>query len=123
MKFGPDRRVRKRPEFLEIQRIGRRVKTSHFVWIIAPSTSPDGPSRLGITASKRTGNSARRSRLKRVVRAAFREMNGMLPPGYDLVVICLKDEPDMGLPIVLREWKGASKRVQKALEQLKSTSS
>lgn len=117
MKFGPDRRVRKSEEFQVIQRKGRRISTAHFVLILSRS-EPGLPSRLGITASRRVGNSVRRSRLKRIVREAFRSLDGWVPTGFDLVVICRKDDPGLGTQTVVQEWRGVHKRLQKALADL-----
>lgn len=118
MKFGPERRVRKHAEFQLIQRKGRRVNTPHFVLVVSLGVSSDSPARLGITASKKVGNAVRRNRLKRVIRAAFRQLGGLLPPGHDLVVICKSDDPELGTETVVSEWRGASKRINKALAQL-----
>lgn len=123
MKFGPERRVRKHPEFQLIQRKGRRVNTPHFVLIVAQGASPDSPARLGITASKKVGNAVRRNRLKRVVRAAFRELKGFVPPGYDLVVICKSDDPELRTSTIVKEWQGAEKRLKKTLAQLRQAAS
>lgn len=120
MKFPPQRRVRKRPEFQRIARTGRRVTSPHFVWIIARATDDSLPSRLGVTASKKVGNSPRRSRVKRVLRAAFRQLEGCVPAGHDLVVICRADSDAMGLNLVLEEWRASQKRIDKALRQLQA---
>lgn len=119
MKYGPERRVRKRPDFQAIQKAGRRVPTEHFVLIVALGAENQSASRLGITASRRVGNSVRRSRLKRLVRAAFQATEGLVPPEFDLVVICRKDRPDLGLNQVLGEWEGAKKRLFRAAQSLR----
>lgn len=118
MKFGPQRRIRKHLEFQEIQRRGQRVVTTHFIWVLARSKELNAPARLGITASKRVGNAVRRNRLKRLVRAAFRELEGMLPAGFELVVICRRDEPDISTQTVVQQWRGAQKRVKRVLSEL-----
>lgn len=73
-------RVRKRPEFLSIQERGLRVSTPRFVLILSVSVATDSP-RLGITASRRVGNSVVRSRSKRLVREAFRATRELWPKG------------------------------------------
>jgi ribonuclease P protein component len=118
MKFGPERRVRKRHEFQAIQQQGRRVVTEHFVFILAVSPADSVASRLGITVTRRVGNSVRRSRLKRLIRAAFREENGMVPSGLDLVVICRHDRTDLCTQDVVGQFRASSKKIQKAIQAL-----
>ena len=115
MKFGPERRIRKRPEYLSIQSAGQRVPTKHFILIVSKAPTGSSLPRLGITASKRVGNSVRRSRLKRLVRETFQQLEGYLPPGYDLVVICRRDNAEICQEWVVREWRGAEKRVKKTI--------
>lgn len=46
-----------------------------------------GRNRIGITASKRVGDAVRRNRAKRVIRAAYTDLEGQLPQGYDFVFV------------------------------------
>lgn len=123
MKLGPDRRVRKRPEFQGIQRSGLRINTPHFVLVVARTNDPESLPRLGITASKKVGNAVRRNRLKRIVRAAFQRLDGYVPNGHDLVVICKSDGPALGTDTVVQEWRRAEKRLNKVLAQSPSPGS
>ena len=118
MKFGPERRVRKRHEFQAIQGAGRRVAADHFVFIVARAAHAEQPPRLGITVTRRVGNSVRRSRIKRVVRAAFREKNGFVPVGFDMVVICRKDAPHLDTRTVIDEFERSSRRLTRAISGL-----
>lgn len=43
--------------------------------------------RYGITASKKIGNAVRRSRCRRVIRAALYELKDILNDGYDVVIV------------------------------------
>jgi len=78
-------RIRRRREFLALQREGRRCHSTHFVVIQHPSSSV--ASRLGVTVSKRVGNAVVRNRVKRLVREVFRHRQAELRPPTDLVVI------------------------------------
>jgi ribonuclease P protein component len=78
-------RLRRRREFLTVQRDGRRRHTAHLVVIQRPA--PGALSRFGVTASKRIGNAVVRNRLKRVLRAVFRAQRGALVPAVDVLVI------------------------------------
>lgn len=115
MKFGPERRIRKRPEFQAIQSDGRRVVTENFVLIVARAPDANAAPRLGITVTKRVGNSVRRNRIKRMVRAAFQQEEGVLPPGFDLVVICRKDTSSLSTIDVVAQLRDSEKRLKKQL--------
>ena len=77
-------RLRKRREFLAIQRKGRRQTVPHFV--VITRTRKDPPSRLGITTSRKVGIAPQRNRVRRLVREFFRRQVSLTPP-QDTVVI------------------------------------
>jgi ribonuclease P protein component len=69
--------------------------------------------RLGITASRRIGNSVARSRAKRLVREAFRATSELFPPELDLVVIVRRPLGDLKLPAVVEEWRAAASAIRR----------
>jgi ribonuclease P protein component len=44
-------------------------------------------SRLGVSVGRKHGNAVRRNRIKRVLRAAYRQSQHLLPGGYDYVLV------------------------------------
>ncbi|MCH2108979.1 MAG: ribonuclease P protein component [Polyangiaceae bacterium] len=127
--FRPEQRLRKRREFLRTSRLAERVVTAHFVLLVAPSPEslanfgspsyPDGKktaARLGVTVTKRVGNSVRRSRIKRIVRESFRRHQELFPADTDIVVIARKDDPQLSSDDVVKEWKKAAGRIKKACD-------
>ena len=78
-------RIRRRREFLALQRDGRRRHSPHFV--VIRRTSSCAASRLGVTVSARIGNSVIRNRVKRLVREVFRRRRADLVPPSDVLVI------------------------------------
>ncbi len=90
--FGRERRLRRRTDFLRVQGSPFRVTTRHHVLLVAVRPEPEPymlPSRLGLVVTKKVGNAVARNRTKRVLRECFRlwPIPGMVPPGFDLVVI------------------------------------
>lgn len=85
--FGKADRLRKSGEFIQLQRQGARHQSGHFV-LYGLGGAKDERSRLGITVSRRVGNSVVRNRLKRRVRECYRlKLRAMLPAGVAMVVI------------------------------------
>ncbi len=121
--FGADRRIRKRREFLRVQRTGRPVRTAHFVLLVAPREQ-DGPSRLGVVTTRKLGGAVVRNRIKRLCRESFRLQPALVPAGVDLVVIARSGAEKLGLEQVQREWAGVQgplrKRCEEALRDAKN---
>jgi ribonuclease P protein component len=77
-RFPPRYRVRTRREFVALQRDGRRQSAPHFIVITSATPGPDV--RLGITTSRKVGNSPVRNRIRRLVREFFRRNRLRLAP-------------------------------------------
>lgn len=99
--LGKDARVRKRREFLQIQNAGRRVATRHFLVVYVAAS--DGPTRLGITVTKKIGNAVVRNRIKRAVRETFRGCAATIARGVSLVVIARDGSSKLGVPATAAE--------------------
>lgn len=78
-------RLRKRQEFLALQKRGRRIvgKQICIDYQMASSETP----RLGITASSKYGDAPERNRFKRLVREVFRKHFALFPPHIQLNVL------------------------------------
>lgn len=83
-KFPREARVRRRKDFLRIQKQGYRVRTSAFTVIAAPA--PADRARLGCVVSKKVGKAPTRARVKRLLRETFRRMAHRLDP-FDIVIV------------------------------------
>lgn len=85
-RFPKTYRVRRRSEYLRLQSRGRRCGAGRFVVLCAPRGAKQA-SRLGITASRKTGNAVVRNRVKRLIREFFRRHHLLIAPPQDVLVI------------------------------------
>ena len=86
-------RLRKRSEFLDLAKRGRRIQNRYFVAVFARGGSDR--SRLGITVTRRVGNAVQRNRIKRMVREIFRQHRSRLRGTWDMNLIAKKASIDL----------------------------
>lgn len=84
-RFPKTARLLKRSEFRRVYDQGTPHRNAGFHLFVRGRDEP-GPTRLGLTATRRAGNSVRRNLLRRRARDVFRRNYGRLKAGYDLVV-------------------------------------
>ncbi len=99
-----------------IQARGRRVSTPKCALLLRCRDDESG-ARLGITVSKRVGNAVVRSRVKRLVREAFRATRELWPPDLDLVVIGRRSAAKASLQDIVDEWLAAKPELERKLQQ------
>lgn len=83
--FPPACRLHCRKEFDRVWKGGRKNHTAHFLVIVMQR--PFGPTRLGLTVSRKIGGAVARNRVKRMLREFFRLSYDRLPFQVDLVVV------------------------------------
>lgn len=105
-------RLRRRREYLAVQRGGGRVGTRHFV--VYARRNGDREARLGITVSRKVGKAVARNRIKRLVREAFRRNRHKMPRGFDVVFVARQGQPTPAYAEVVAELLSAAKRAPKA---------
>ena len=91
--FPKSERLLNRKDFVNLNKIGKRHHSAHFTLIIHKNRL--GATRLGITASKKTGNAVRRNRAKRLIREYFRLHKHQFPKGYDMVIVAKTGASDL----------------------------
>ena len=99
-RFPARYRLRARREFLALQRDGQRQGAPHFTVITRTTT---GPSRLGVTTSRKVGNAPARNRVRRLVRECFRRLRPQLDPPRDVLVIARPGAPAVAYAEVVHE--------------------
>jgi ribonuclease P protein component len=84
LSFGKERRIRKRRDFDEVYRKGRRIRNGFLTAICL--WKGEGPSRLGISVSGKVKGSVVRNRVRRLIREAFRLNREVIGEGWDVVI-------------------------------------
>lgn len=72
-------------DFRKVYRKGKSLANKHLVLYVMKNSLP--VNRIGISVSKKVGNSVVRHRITRLVREAYRLNEEAISPGYDMVVI------------------------------------
>ncbi len=83
--FPKKARLRTTREFRACYSKGVRVRGRFLLLVVRKNGLPY--SRLGLSVSRKFGNSVQRNRFKRICREAFRLSRPEIPPGLDLVVV------------------------------------
>jgi len=84
-RFGSEYRIRRSEDFRRAFRLRCAVSDGRVTIFGARNDLPHP--RLGISISRKVGVAVVRNRWKRLLREAFRQSAGRLPPGIDLVVV------------------------------------
>lgn len=83
-RFRKSERLKKRREYLAVQRRGRKIHLPDLLVIVSPRA---GSRRVGITVSSKVGGAVTRNRIKRLLREVWRRDREVLPSGFDVVLI------------------------------------
>ena len=89
--FSREQRIRTRAEFSAVFDRKQRSSAGPLLAFVVPNGKD--LTRLGISMSRRVGIAARRNRVKRMVREAFRLQQHSWPRGWDIVVVPRPHDP------------------------------
>jgi ribonuclease P protein component len=99
--FPKKARLRKRPEFIDLSRSGKKHHTANFVVITKETGRCEV--RLGMTVSSKVGNAVVRNRVKRLLRESFRRLRVDIVPTRDILIIAKKGAASLSLFQLARE--------------------
>ena len=88
-KFPKTDRILKRDVFRRVYEEGRKIQSRYFTAFVLTKQTPRA--RIGITATRKMGNSVQRNRARRLVREAFRKNKWLVPHGVDIVINVKRD--------------------------------
>ncbi len=106
--FDKSVRLRKRIEFTTLAKSCKKLVLSNFI-ILRADTELSYP-RLGITVSRKVGNSVCRNRLKRLVREFFRSNKELFHPA-DYNVIARSGAVNNGYAVLSQELANGIRRI------------
>lgn len=77
--------IKKNRDFKEVYQSGKSLANRLLVMYVLKTDRPD--TRIGISVSKKVGNSVVRHHITRLIRESFRLHEGMVETGLDIVVV------------------------------------
>jgi ribonuclease P protein component len=74
-------------DFMALYHRGRKIVLPYVILYVRKTRR--NYNRLGITVGKKVGCAVKRSRARRIIRQAYREIEQQMPTGLDLVIVAL----------------------------------
>ena len=109
--FPKELRLLKRAEFVRVQKRGKKYTTRSFL-ILVSENKLGNITRVGIVASKKTGNSVFRNRVKRLIREAFRKSYHLFQKKFDVVIILKKMKHQLDYKMAVLELEDFARRLK-----------
>jgi ribonuclease P protein component len=113
--FPKGARIRKRAEYLEIQRTGAAVH-GHLLIGIVRRTEGRAAARIGITTTKKLGSAVVRNRVRRMIREAFRRNRAAFSPNMDVVVVARRASIDVTSAAIAEDLAQLGRRAARLVE-------
>ena len=83
-KFPKANRVLRRSGFRRAYDQGRKFQARHFTAFVL--ANDEAQPKLGITATRKSGNAVARNRARRLMREVFRKNKRLVPSGIDIII-------------------------------------
>lgn len=106
--------IKKHKDYLKFSKSQNKVVSKHFLILCCPSDDTDSSVlKVGITVTKKIGNAVVRNRIKRRVRAYFRQFFMDELDGLMINVIAIRDSSDIS-------WRKFSSELNYLLQKIKN---
>ena len=102
--------IKKNWEFLKMYKKGRFYVGRHIILYTMPNKQEFN--RIGITASKKTGNSVRRNRIRRLIRENYRLFENFVKDGRDILFVARPSEAFPEFSDIRKEMKFLLKKLE-----------
>jgi ribonuclease P protein component len=112
--FPKTNRILKHNEFLLLSKKGKRVKNRYFTIVYSESLS--GTTRLGLTVSKKTGNSVVRNKIKRRIREYFRINKCSFKRKWDINVIAKPETGNLKTALFIPALNDVFRKIEEGLD-------
>ncbi len=112
--FPAESRIRKRADFLRVQRGSTfSVRSATFLMLLAPAPPGVACPRLGLVVGRKFGNSPTRARFKRLAREWFRQHKDWFPGPIDVVLLARGAAPSKRLETLHAELMQCEQRTRR----------
>ena len=112
--FPKTDRILKRSYFLQLSKNGKRVKNKYFTAVYSQGLF--GTTRLGLTVSKKAGNSVRRNKIKRRIREYFRMNKDSFKKKWDINVIAKPEAGSLTSELFIPSLQDVFKKIEEGID-------
>ena len=109
MALPRDRRITRRPDFLEVRERGKSIPGKYIILGVLPGAPGTRPV-AGFTLTKRTGNAVTRNLVRRRLRMIVREALAEISAPYFIVTVARHTAARADYDALRHEWRKLAKR-------------
>lgn len=114
-RFPRTDRIRRREDFVRVQRAGLRAPCGSVMILALPAAT--GARRIGFTVSRKVGNAPTRNRVKRRLRELYRTSKDQWPQTLDIVVIARQQAATASFAELREAMEKGARKLRQAVER------